>query len=141
LTGRADYPARTAFSRPSARRFSKLANGTGLYSMNGGVTWTATSSFGGARVEVAYDGVSNRTVFFVNDGGVYRASNVHIVSPTSGWQELNNNLGITQFYGAALFFCLAFFCPPFFCPPAERGIKVYLGLSSDSRYCVGETPI
>lgn len=180
-----------------------LANGAALYSVNGGVSWSATSSFGGARVEIAYarsapntvyasvenasgelwrsanagqtytrvntgtnylggqgwydnalwvdptnsqivivggidlwrstnggstltrisqwqsapssahadhhamaahpsfDGVNNRTVFFVNDGGVYRASNVHTVSPTSGWQELNNNLGITQFYGAA----------------------------------------
>ena len=180
-----------------------LDNGTASYSVNGGVSWTATASFGGARVEVAYarsapntvyasvnnasgelwrsadaghtftrvstgvnylgsqgwydnalwvdptnsqivivggidlwrstnggttltkisqwqsapnsahadhhamaahpgfDGVSNRTVFFVNDGGVYRASNVHTVTPTSGWQELNNNLGVTQFYGVA----------------------------------------
>jgi len=180
-----------------------LATGTASYSTDGGVSWTATASFGGARVEVAYargapntvyasvenvsgelwrsadaghtftrvstgvnylgsqgwydnalwvdptnsqivivggidlwrstnggstltrisqwqsapssahadhhvmaahpgfDGVSNRTVFFGNDGGVYRASNVHTVTPTSGWQELNNNLGITQFYGAA----------------------------------------
>jgi photosystem II stability/assembly factor-like uncharacterized protein len=187
----------------NAQAIAGLANGTGMYSVNGGVSWTATSSFGGGRVEVAYarnapntvyasvenasgelwrsadaghtfkrvstgvnylgsqgwydnalwvdptnsqivivggidlwrstnggstltkisqwqsapnsahadnhgmaphpgfDGVSNRTVFFVNDGGVYRASNVYTVTPTSGWQELNNNLGITQFYGAS----------------------------------------
>jgi uncharacterized protein (TIGR02597 family) len=45
-------------------------------------------------------GVNNNTVFFGNDGGIYRASNVFTVSLTSGWQSLNNNLGITQFYGA-----------------------------------------
>jgi outer membrane protein assembly factor BamB/subtilisin family serine protease len=48
-----------------------------------------------------FDGTSNKTVFFGNDGGLYRTSNVYTVSLTSGWQELNNNLGITQFYGAA----------------------------------------
>ena len=48
-----------------------------------------------------FDGTTNRTVYFGNDGGVYRADNVYTVSGTTGWQELNNNLGITQFYGAA----------------------------------------
>jgi PKD repeat protein len=48
-----------------------------------------------------FDGVNIRTVYFCNDGGVYRANNVYSVSLTSGWQELNNNLGITQFYGGA----------------------------------------
>jgi photosystem II stability/assembly factor-like uncharacterized protein len=41
------------------------------------------------------------TVFFGNDGGIFRATDVTTVTPTSGWQELNNNLGITQFYGAS----------------------------------------
>src|SRR3954468_4497564 len=48
-----------------------------------------------------FDGNTIKTVFFGNDGGVYRANNVYTVSLTSGWQELNNNLGITQFYGGA----------------------------------------
>lgn len=53
-----------------------------------------------------YDGSTNKTVFFGNDGGIYKATDVSTVgsnSPlyTSGWTELNNNLGITQFYGAA----------------------------------------
>jgi photosystem II stability/assembly factor-like uncharacterized protein len=51
-----------------------------------------------------YDGVTNRTVFFGNDGGIYKAGNVLTVgSPTlsSGWQGLNNHLALTQFYGAA----------------------------------------
>ena len=48
-----------------------------------------------------FNGVDNTTVFFGNDGGIYRADDVDTVSETSGWTELNNNLGITQFYGAA----------------------------------------
>ena len=40
-------------------------------------------------------------MFFGNDGGVYRANDVYTVSLTSGWQELNKNLGITQLYGGA----------------------------------------
>ncbi len=49
----------------------------------------------------AYDGVNNKTVFFGNDGGVYEAADVTTVALTSGWTDLNNTLGITQFYGAA----------------------------------------
>ena len=48
-----------------------------------------------------YNGTTNRTVIFGNDGGVYRARNVTTVTGTNGWQELNNNFGVTQFYGAA----------------------------------------
>ncbi len=48
-----------------------------------------------------YNGTTNRTVFFTNDGGIYKAADVSTVTPTSGWQELNNTLGITQFYGGA----------------------------------------
>jgi hypothetical protein len=48
-----------------------------------------------------YNGSTNKTVFFGNDGGIYKAQDVSTVSQTSGWQELNNNLGVTQFYGGA----------------------------------------
>jgi hypothetical protein len=48
-----------------------------------------------------YNGTTVRTVYFGNDGGAYRAADVVTVSLTSGWQSLNNNLGITQFYGGA----------------------------------------
>ena len=41
------------------------------------------------------------SVYFGNDGGIFKAANATTVTTTSGWQELNNNLGITQFYGAA----------------------------------------
>src|SRR5206468_785309 len=40
-------------------------------------------------------------VYFGDDGGVYRAGDVTSVGTVSGWTSLNNNLGITQFYGAA----------------------------------------
>jgi len=46
----------------------------------------------------AYNGTSNQTLLFANDGGVYRGSNVW---GEINWQELNNNLGCTQFYGGS----------------------------------------
>ncbi|MBI3240820.1 MAG: hypothetical protein HYZ49_00800 [Chloroflexi bacterium] len=49
----------------------------------------------------SFNGTSNTTVFFGNDGGIYKTANVYTVDDTTGWTELNNNLGITQFYGAA----------------------------------------
>jgi hypothetical protein len=48
-----------------------------------------------------FNNSSNRTVYFANDGGIYRASDVTTVSKTSGWTALNNGLGITQFFAAA----------------------------------------
>ena len=48
-----------------------------------------------------YNGSSMATVFVGNDGGMFRAGNITTVTASSGWTTLNNNLGITQFYGAA----------------------------------------
>lgn len=81
-------------------------------STNGGVNFTQISQWYNAPYSAHADhhaivndpnfnGTSNTTVYFGNDGGLYRASNVYTVVGTTGWQELNNNLGITQFYGAA----------------------------------------
>ncbi|HEX6739090.1 MAG TPA: Calx-beta domain-containing protein [Vicinamibacteria bacterium] len=83
-------------------------------STNGGANFTQISQWFSApnsahadhHTAVAhpnFDGVTNTTVFFGNDGGIYRATNVYTVALTTGWQELNNNLGITQFYGAGGF--------------------------------------
>jgi photosystem II stability/assembly factor-like uncharacterized protein len=47
-----------------------------------------------------YNGTTNQTVFHGNDGGVYRTTAVK--ASTIRWTELNNNLGLTQFYGAAM---------------------------------------
>jgi len=81
-------------------------------SFNGGTNLTKISQWSSApssahadhHVIVAhpdYNGSGNRTVLFGNDGGVYRANDVWTVAQLSGWQELNNNLGITEFYGGA----------------------------------------
>jgi photosystem II stability/assembly factor-like uncharacterized protein len=48
-----------------------------------------------------YNGATNRVVYFGNDGGIQRASDVLTVAQTSGWTNLASNLGITQFYGGA----------------------------------------
>ena len=47
-----------------------------------------------------YDGASNKTVFFGNDGGMYKTQDITTVEGEAGWQPLNNNLGVTQIYGA-----------------------------------------
>lgn len=47
-----------------------------------------------------YNGTSNQTVFNGDDGGVHRALNAKSSRPS--WRHLNNNLGINQFYGAAI---------------------------------------
>jgi hypothetical protein len=48
-----------------------------------------------------YNGSTNRTVFFGNDGGIQRATNVSTVDDSTGWTNLANGLGITQFYAGA----------------------------------------
>ena len=87
-------------------------------STNSGTTFTQISRWQCApqsahadhHMIVAHPGFNNntnRTVFFGNDGGIYRTDNVATVSQAtdcpqnSGWTNLNNNLGITQYYGAA----------------------------------------
>lgn len=46
---------------------------------------------------------TNPVVYFGNDGGLYRSNNVFAANANanSTWQNLNNNLGVTQFYGGA----------------------------------------
>ena len=72
--------------------------------------WSPQSAHADHHVIVAhpkFDGVNNRIVFFGNDGGVYRADDVRSVGNDpnppriSGWRELNNTFGVTQFYHAA----------------------------------------
>jgi hypothetical protein len=48
-------------------------------------------------------GPDTNTVFFCNDGGIYKGdiSRVNGDSSGTGWLELNNNLGTTQLYSAA----------------------------------------
>jgi hypothetical protein len=46
-------------------------------------------------------GATNQTVFFGNDGGIQRADDISMAGTTTGWTNLANGLGITQFYGGA----------------------------------------
>lgn len=90
-----------------------VVGGIDLYrSTNGGLTFSKISEWWNAPLSAHadhhiiqahphFDGTSNRSVYFGNDGGVYKTDNIYSVMGISGWQELNNNLGITQFYGAA----------------------------------------
>lgn len=46
----------------------------------------------------SYDGVTNKTVFVANDGGIQRTDDIKgLFIGGSGWVNLANNLGITQF--------------------------------------------
>lgn len=81
-------------------------------STNSGGSWTKISQWYSAPSSphadhhtivsaAGYNGSSNRTIYFGNDGGVYKASDIAAVGLTSGWTGLNNGLGVTQFYGGA----------------------------------------
>lgn len=48
-----------------------------------------------------FNNTTNRTLYFGNDGGLFRLNDVGVAPASMVWVELNNNLGITQFYGAA----------------------------------------
>ncbi len=48
-----------------------------------------------------YDGVTNRTIFVANDGGIQKAPDLFSASLNSGWTNLAHNLGVTQFFGGA----------------------------------------
>lgn len=47
-----------------------------------------------------FDGGSNQTVFFGNDGGIYKTDDLNDVSTHSNWVNLSDGLNITQLYGA-----------------------------------------
>ncbi|MCG3130821.1 MAG: hypothetical protein FLDDKLPJ_01594 [Phycisphaerae bacterium] len=49
----------------------------------------------------AFDGTTNKTVYIGNDGGLYRTDDITTATEDTGWFVMNNNLGVTQFYGAA----------------------------------------
>ncbi len=81
-------------------------------SVNGGSTLTKISQWFSAPNSAHADhhaivehpnfnGTSTTTVYFGNDGGVYKTDNVYTVALITGWQELNNTFAVTQFYGAA----------------------------------------
>lgn len=48
-----------------------------------------------------FNNSSDKSVYFANDGGMFRADDVSTVTLTNGWTHRNHRLGITQFYGGA----------------------------------------
>lgn len=71
-------------------------------SLDGGVNWTAPAQAGpnGSYIHVDEHAFAftpdGSTLYIGNDGGMYRTSDV--TSLRVNWTELNNTLGITQFY-------------------------------------------
>ncbi|MEE8170378.1 MAG: hypothetical protein V3T70_07510, partial [Phycisphaerae bacterium] len=50
-----------------------------------------------------FDGSTETTIFFGNDGGIYKSTDATTaIANTVSYTRLNNSLGITQFYGAAV---------------------------------------
>jgi hypothetical protein len=93
-----------------------IVGGVDLFkSMDGGKTLqliSLWSNFNSAHADQhcivshpKFDGVSNKTVYFGNDGGVYRTDDVSQVgsdaSRAQGWVPLNNGYGVTLFYDVA----------------------------------------
>lgn len=73
--------------------------------------WDSASAHADQHAIVAhpgYDGTTNRIIYFGNDGGIYRTDDVTTVGnepvppKVSGWVNLNNSYGVTQFYGGAV---------------------------------------
>ncbi len=90
-----------------------VTGGLHLYrSTNGGSSFTLISA-GGALTndphpdqhctahDPFYNGVSNRTVYFCTDGGVWRTSDVLAAAPGSTWTPLTATYQTVQFYGGA----------------------------------------
>ncbi len=81
-----------------------ILGGVYLYrSTNAGVNFTQT--FTNVHADMhnivehpGFNGTTNRTAFFATDGGLYRTTDTNGSSTTA----LNNNLGITQFYGCVV---------------------------------------
>ena len=96
--GGTDYLAR---STDGGTWFSILSDWRGYH--NGRTTpgFSAHGDFHAIVSDPGYNGVTNRTVYVANDGGIQRVDDIATVSMYSGWTNLANNLGITQFYGGA----------------------------------------
>ncbi|HEX8142853.1 MAG TPA: hypothetical protein VF553_09675 [Pyrinomonadaceae bacterium] len=95
-----------------------VVGGLDLYrSTNGGNTlidistwWDKRSAHADQHCIVShpgYNGTTNKTVFFGNDGGIFKTVDVKTVGDNAslprirGWIELDNTYGVTQFYGGA----------------------------------------
>jgi hypothetical protein len=136
-------------------------------STNSGINFTrisrwqsapAASAHADHHMIVAHPGfnnTTNRTAFFGNDGGIYRSDDVSAAVPpdppeatTISFVALNNNLGITQFYGAAGNFINDTFgnpSPVIVGGTQDNGTLVYTGATNwvigkggDGGYCAAD---
>jgi len=89
-----------------------LISGLDIYrSTDGGVNFTQISQWQKSPRSAHADhasiaaasgyGTTNKTILFGNDGGLYRVQDITSIETEAGWEPLNNNLGVTQMYGAA----------------------------------------
>ncbi len=93
-----------------------VIGGLDLYrSTDGGENWTKISTWwlspdsphADHHVIVndpGYNGTTNKRVYNASDGGIYKADDITVANDdadNNGWTNLNHNLGVTQFYGAA----------------------------------------
>jgi photosystem II stability/assembly factor-like uncharacterized protein len=93
-----------------------VIGGLDLYrSTDGGVNWEKISTWWRSPSsphadhhfiihDPNYNGSDNLRVYNTNDGGLYKADDITATndgSSNNGWTNLNNTLGVTQFYGAA----------------------------------------
>ncbi len=90
-----------------------IVGGLDLYrSTDGGATLKQISFWYNAPVSPAahhhaivgsprYDGKTNKSIYFGNNGGVYRAEDILKVSDRSGWEVMNTGYAATKFNGAA----------------------------------------
>ena len=94
-----------------------IVGGIDLYrSIDGGNTLTKISNWRKAPqsphadqhiivADPGFNGTTNKTVYFGNDGGIYMTNDVYTAgnngSQTNGWVERNNKYAVTQFYCGA----------------------------------------
>jgi len=100
-----------------------IAAGLDAYrSTNGGTAWTKISNWGNNQIDIrygsgishtphadhhvlvadpGYNGTTNRVLYNGNDGGLYRSPDITLAGETSGWDELNNGIALTQFFSVA----------------------------------------
>lgn len=51
--------------------------------------------------DAGFDGTTDRRVYVVTDGGVYKSDNIYSATPSSGWARLDMGKRTVQFYGGA----------------------------------------
>lgn len=111
LKSQGDY-ANAIWVSPSDANFVVIGGVDAYRSRDGGITWakisdwqrwpdSAHADFHAIVSHPGFNGSDNRAVFFGNDGGIWKASDISTTALARGWTDLNNSLGITQFYGGA----------------------------------------